>query len=120
MLIAACLPMVAREAATLQLPFFRLNMHRKVERMDVAIAWAVTVVTFTTNLVYADRTRLGRRAPPTPAAPQLTSRSSRYYRYAVGFGVALSCARFAWQSAAHIAVRHYYRAARRGEAGSEV
>ena len=44
----------------------------------------------------------------------------RYYRYAVGFGVALSCARFAWQSAAHIAVRHYYRAARRGEAGGQV
>ena len=38
----------------------------------------------------------------------------------MGFGVALSCARFAWQSAAHIAVRHYYRAARRGEAGSRV
>ena len=53
-------------------------------------------------------------------ASQLTSRSSRYYRYAVGFGVALSCARFAWQSAAHIAVRHYYRAARRGEAGAQV
>ena len=69
MLIAACLPMVAREAATLQLPFFRLNMHRKVERMDVAIAWAVTVVTFTTNLVYAsgrvsdDTGRLVRTAP---------------------------------------------------------
>ena len=31
-----------------------------------------------------------------------------------------SCARFAWQSAAHIAVRHYYRAARRGEAGAQV
>ena len=74
MLIAACLPMVAREAATLQLPFFRLNMHRKVERMDVAIAWAVTVVTFTTNLVYADATRLGRRAPPTRADTQLTIR----------------------------------------------
>ena len=38
----------------------------------------------------------------------------------MGFGVALSCARFAWQSAAHIAVRHYYRAARRGEAGAQV
>ena len=37
--------------------------------MDVAIAWAVTVVTFTTNLVYADGTRLGRRAPPTHKAP---------------------------------------------------
>ena len=46
--------------------------------------------------------------------------SRRRYRYAVGFGVALSCARFAWQSASHIAVRHYFRAARRGEAGGQV
>ena len=105
MLIAACLPMVAREAATLQLPFFRLNMHRKVERMDVGIAWAVTVVTFTTNLVYADATRLEQHRAPFAHSTAAHHPPRRRYRYAVGFGVALSCARFAWQSAAHIAVR---------------
>ena len=60
----------------------------------------------------------GRLPRAQPRSAHLASR--RRYRYAVGFGVALSCARFAWQSASHIAVRHYYRAARRGEAGSRV
>ena len=85
-------------------------MHRKVERMDVA-SQAVTVVTFTTNLVYADGTRQdpGRHvAPLTPSS----------HRYAVGFGVALVPAlRVAVRG--HIAVRHYFKA-RRGEAGARV